>query len=375
MKTIPVRITEKSKGNRQLTLQNLREEIVGFMYRDTIARSTRADMQFYILVFFAMAPSGEKSSLEVIMDEALPKFDRLNAAFSSRRGYLQRNEYREMVYEFGLQDIFYKDLFFVLAGGILNIQKLRAQFNDYLTQQPILRDVFDRLETSYLPILESSFEVFKSSKIQDDRIDENGNYHDLSKSVYHTPYMRISRNLELNLQKYTSVKKIESNSPIDLLFLQHLDQQVIVQLWDKYHVAEYMPGVVKATWNTINTNFVSDGIWLVIGAYLEHRRTNGITDRTKKSQDKDKLDTLIQQNKDIQALNAKLIDSVLDSKKRLEVDLDGLRQQLREEMQKSKAARDDEALKSLHERITRLENLQVDVGKVQDSDDSQTRIV
>ncbi len=111
MKTISVHIRELDNLNRSLTLLNLREEIVGFLYRDTVASSTRADMQFYILLFFAAIPNDNKTALEAILDEGIPKFDALTVAFQHKRGYLRANEYHEMAEQYGLTELFWKDLF------------------------------------------------------------------------------------------------------------------------------------------------------------------------------------------------------------------------------------------------------------------------
>lgn len=63
MKKIEVQIKEKDKGNKDLSLLNLRDEIVNFLYKDTIASSTKADLQFYVLLFFISIKVKDKISL------------------------------------------------------------------------------------------------------------------------------------------------------------------------------------------------------------------------------------------------------------------------------------------------------------------------
>jgi hypothetical protein len=46
MKQIPITIKEKDKGDKKLTLLNLREEIVNYLYKETVASSTKSDQHF-----------------------------------------------------------------------------------------------------------------------------------------------------------------------------------------------------------------------------------------------------------------------------------------------------------------------------------------
>jgi hypothetical protein len=377
VKSIAVHIKEIDKGDKQLTLQNLRDEVVGFLYRDTIARSTRGDMQFYILLFFIAVPNQNRTSLEVILDEGLPKFDRLTQAFNSKRGYLRANEYHELVIEYELTGLFYKDLFFVICDGVLNLPDIEHKFADLISEDAALRNVITRLKRDYIPRIESSFEVFRESRIQDDRYDEYGNYHDLSKSVYRTVRMRSAKNLELNLQKYTAIKKIESNSPIDITFLQNIDPQILIELWDKYHVTNYMVNLVKEGWQFANEDLPATAIGEFIAAYLIFKRLNGRENPKEKRAAKNELiREQRRHNKYIERLNVRLVDSVLESNARLKADIDALKRERKAETQKNKVIRDEASLKNLTGRIERLENLQIETKlKEKGDDDPQSKLL
>ena len=52
MKKIEVTVREIDKGTSDLTLLNVREELVNVLYKETVAYSTKADQQFYVLLFF-----------------------------------------------------------------------------------------------------------------------------------------------------------------------------------------------------------------------------------------------------------------------------------------------------------------------------------
>jgi hypothetical protein len=371
VKTIAVHIRESEKGDRDLTLQNLRDEIVGFMYRQTVSRSTKADMQFYILLFYASIAVKDKTAIEAILDEGIPKFKRFTLALTSGRGYLRRNEYAELKEQYGLDELFYKDLFFVIMGAVLNIDEIRSRFQDVIRRDQLLSDALDRLKQDYYPQLQPLFETFSGSKIEGTRIDDNGNVHDLSKSVYRTVYMRSSRNLELNLQKYTSVKKIESNSPIDFTFLQHIDPNTLIHLWDKYNVAHYMVSVIKTISKAAGSNLGSNIIGGLIVAYIAERRINGAEDRKAKNAAKTVLEIeKSRHQKELDELNAKLVQSVLDSNRALSQEVRHLKNKQLAEARKSRAVRDEELLKSLSQRINRLEKLVV-TSEIQDDDDKQ----
>lgn len=371
MKTIAVHIRESDKGDRDLTLQNLREEIVGFMYRQTVSRSTKADMQFYVLLFYASIPAKDKTALEAILDEGIPKFRKFTDAMASRRGNLRRNEYAELKEQYGLEPLFYKDLFFVITGAVLNINQIESRFADIIQRDKNLSEVIDRLKQTYSPQLQPLFEQFMGSKIEDTRVDDNGNVHDLSKSVYRPVYMRSSRNLEMNLQRYTSVKKIESNSPIEFMFLQHVDPNTLIHLWDKYDVARYMVTIVKSTGAAANSNLGAGILSGLIVAYIQQRRINGAEDRKAKNTATTELDIeKARHQKEMDELNAKLVQSILDSNQALRQEVRRLKDEQLAEARKSKAVRDEELLKSLTQRISRLEKLVI-TTEVQDDEDEQ----
>lgn len=361
MKKIEVKIKEKDKGTKDLSLLNLRDEVVNFLYKDTVANSTKADLQFFVLLYFISIQSGDKTFIEKVLDEGIPKFNKLNESFANKRGHLHSREYRKMVEEHGLSELFENDIFFVLIESILNIKEIDNRYKPFLKKHPQVEKVIVAIETKYAPSLSSSLKKFKSSKISDDRYDDNGNYHDLSKSVYRTVRMRNSRNLDLNLQRYTSVREITSKSPVDLTFLQHVDPQIIFDLWDKYHVAGYM----KSAWHTANNtpiiaNAVGGAFGGLVVLYAQWKLIDGKKNRTEKSKAKLKLDKSKRENGQVlDDLTLRLVDSVLKSNERLEKEVEMTRTQIRELSNVNIATQDKEALKRLEERVAQLENLSV----------------
>lgn len=361
MKKIEVKIKEKDKGTKDLSLLNLRDEVVNFLYRDTVASSTKADLQFFVLLYFISIKIKNSTFLERIFDEGIPKFNKLNEAFASKKGYLQTHEYRKMVEEHGLSELFENDIFFVLVEALLNVDEIEKRYASFLGKHSEVERVIEAIRTKYVKQLSASFKKFQTSRIKDDRYDEYGNYHDLSKSVYRTVRMRNSRNLDLNLQKYTAVKEITSKSPVDLTFLQHVDPQIIFDLWDKYHVAEYM----KSAWRVANNSpIISGTVSGILGGlvvkFATWKRIDGKNNRKEKDKAKQEFDDSKKQNGQVlDDLTLRLVDSVLKASERLEKEVGDTRTRIRELSSKGVEMQDKEAIKKLEARVAQLENLSV----------------
>lgn len=369
MRHIRVTIREKDKQARKLTLLNLREEVVNFLYRDTVANSTKADLQFYILIYFALIPFNEQSFLEAILDEGMPKFSRLNEAFAQHKGYLRAGEYQAMVNEYGLTELFQNDIFFVLVEAVLNVDVIENKFSDFYKNNPKLKKVIETLRTKYTPELRKEIRRFSSSKIEDDRYDDNGNYHDLSKSVYRTIRMRNSRNLDLNLQRYTDVKEITSQSPVVVEIIQHADPQIIFDLWEKYHVAEYMLSLLSKA----DHSSIASGV--IVGLILRFnlwKGINGVLHRKDKEKARQGFEEEKQKNgAALDDLTSELVKSVLQANERREEEVDSLKKRV-EFLENAQTQQDKEDLKKLQDRVANLENLEVEAKETDEDDETHS---
>jgi hypothetical protein len=163
---------------------------------------------------------------------------------------------------------------------------------------------------SHPPVPES----FQASFIEDDRHDYRGNYHDLSKSVYRTVRMRISRTLELNLQKYTSVQEITSRSPIDLTFIQYVDLHMLIELWNRLHLVEYLDSVAKPIVTAVKEHSEFQVNWgEIVPLLIVWALTDG-KNRLPKKKAKEALENAIAQpdsNKTLTDLTETLVRSIL----------------------------------------------------------------
>lgn len=366
MKHIHVVVREKDKGDKNLTLLNLRDEVVNFLYRDTIANSTKSDQQFFVLIYFASLKVGDVSFLENLLDVALPKFHRLSVALSQKGSYLASREYRQRVEEYKLADIFANDMFFILSESILNLDSIESRYGDLYEDSVELTRVMQSLKEKYQPQIRDDYKLFESSRIRDDRYDDNGVVHDLSKSVYRTIRMRNARNLELNLQRYTKVKSVTSNSPIVLDIIQNIEPQIIFDLWNKYHVVEYVSNTLKFLDSNIVAGTIS-GILspVLLTKYNEWKAINGAKDPKRKKAAKKAFETAKSQHGDeLAKLNARLVESVLDANEHLMREIKLLQADLKEAQEKASAVQDKDLIKKLKARIAELENIEIETTEV-----------
>jgi hypothetical protein len=374
MKKIQVTVREKDKGGKDLSLLNIRDELVNVLYKETVANATKADLQFYVLLYFASLKSGEKTLLEKVLDEAIPKFKALNTAFGERKGMLGAGDYAEMVEYHGLSNIFKYDVFFVLIEAISNLDEITQRYSGFLEKNTQAQNTLNEVQDKYGRDLSASMESFRSSKIEDDRYDDFGNYHDLSKSVYRTIRMRNSRNLDLNLQRYTSVKEVTSRSPIDFTFFQHIDPQILFDLWTKYHLADYTKLVAKEAFEFGKDHFEFNvNLGDVFNAWLIYQLVPS-KERKEKAKAKANLDVKKTKKDNETALvdlTQTLVDSILKSNERLEKEVDENKKELKKMRSEHLTVQSEEKIKKLERRIEELENLSVDAEIIDEDNESK----
>lgn len=362
MKKILVRITEKDKKGKDLTLINLKEELVNFLYKDTVAYSTKADLLFFVLLFFLSIKVKNTTLLRKILDEVIPKLDELNNVFASKNKRLKVGEYHSLVKKAGLEELFKFDVFFVIAEAILNKTEIQEKYSGVLEQMPEVFSELDAIEKKYGRKLHTLIGEFVRSEIEDNRYDEYGRHHDLGKSVYRMVRMRLSRSLDINLQKYTSVTKVTSQSPIDLNFIQYIDVQIIFDLWDKYHVAEFIQALPESVMQELQKRFdLKLNFGDLIIAYFIWKMQKP-SERKKKRTARDSFELIkkdSQNDKTLAALSETLTKSILGAGKRLEEEIKKLREQLVDLTKQDLPAQNREDIEKLQKRIASLENLEV----------------
>src|SRR3989344_5168953 len=127
MREIQIHIREEEKSEAGLTLFNFREELVNFMYKKTVADSSRGSMRFYILIFFLSIKVNSKTLLEDLHEKNWKKLEALNHSFDKKEK-LRKNEYAKFVEDAGLTKIFRNDVFFLLMSSILDSANTLRKF-------------------------------------------------------------------------------------------------------------------------------------------------------------------------------------------------------------------------------------------------------
>lgn len=362
MQSIRVKIEEIDKGSKNLSVFNMQEEIAYFLYRDTVVSSARIDQLFFILIFFVAGKTGNQSLLESILESSLPKLEALNASFQSLNRQLKTGEYAALKEKIGLEGILKFDIFFILAEAVSRIELIQDKYADFLADHEEIVEVLNRVQKKYGENLKRSLAKFSAFEIEDERIDVNGHSQDLGKSLYRMVHMRNARNLNVNLQKYTTLQDVTSRSPIVVILLQHLDPQMIFDLWDKYHVAAYASGFwegLEAQFNArvdftqkfnLNDLIVAYAIWKMERDKPKREQKHEEFVRTKKDKEN---------HKTLESLVLKAGESVLSAPQHLTELIRQYRTKLRILESASIELRDKDAISKLKEQIEKLENLRV----------------
>ena len=363
IRKLNVQITEIDKGDTPLTLHNFRDELVNNMYKKTIADSSRTEMRFYVTVFFLCFKMGSKSLLRKLFEDNLTKLEALNAEFS-KRPKLQKNEYADLVNQVGLTQIFKRDIPFLLISTILDSKNVLKEFHVFFEKNPDLKKEFVGISEKYSAKLEDFYENFRSHRIEDDRYDDFGNYHDLSKSVFRTIKMRTSRQLDLTLHKYAEIKEVKSHSPIDLTVLQQLDPYILFNLWEAYDIGHY----VGATWDyAAEAAGITAGIDLLLKKWTKWKSINGRTDRKKKNAARKSFELEIKKKKYVtqfSVLIEVLAKSVLNADKFLKKEIRLIKARilkLNEDRSVLNKESVDEQVASLEKRLAKLENIKIKI--------------
>ena len=186
--------------------------------------------------------------------------------------------------------------------------------------------------------------------------------------------MRNSRNLDLNLQRYTSVKEVTSKSPIDFTFFQHIYPQILFDLWTKYHLAEYTKLVAKEAFEFGKDHFEFNvNLGDVFNAWLIYKLVPS-NERKEKAKAKANLDEK-KSKKDNEAalidLTQTLVDSILKSNERLEQEVQDNKKELKKLRSEHLTVQSEEKIEKLEKRIEELENLSVDAEIVDEEEENK----
>ena len=371
MKRLKVTIKEKEKKISSFNLYNFREEVVNFMYKKTVAESSRNNLVFYVLLFFLSIKKEEKTLLEELLEKNIPKINILNTKLSQFER-LERGQYAQLVDDSNLREVFQYDVFFTLIVAFRNYEEIIGEFEDFFEDNKPLAEEYQRLNQLYGKGLLDFFNRFEKNLIEDDRVGYTGESLDLSKSVYRTIQMRSSRRIDLTLHKYAEVKNISSQSPIIVEVIQHIDPQIVVNIWDAYNLGDYVRGTWQLTGDYLKDKWFLQALlgnagWDA-GKWLRWKLINGA--KNKKEKDvarndfKEALEHKRQEEGSDHIQNA-LAKSVMSSNEYLLNEVQQLRLDLaRVTKENDILVNKDKRIKELEDRIEKLENIEVDVEEL-----------
>jgi len=236
MKKIQVSVKEK-KSVTNYTIANVWKEIKD-MYQDTVWYASKDELRLCFLFVFLETSLGDKCLLDVILDTYLNKLINFDKKLWQVKWYLKKWDYNQIKIEAWVDKALNYDILFILLETIANWDDFKEKANKIYKKE--LSDKMTSIYKQHTKKINNFLYDFKVVKIQDDRYDDGWNHHDLSKSVYRTIYMRMSRKLTIPLQKNAKFKVLKSNSPLHLEFIQSVWLDFITFVRENLHVIDYL---------------------------------------------------------------------------------------------------------------------------------------
>lgn len=277
-----INIKEKEKFIRKLTFKKLNDEVYDVMYKKTILENTRRRLSFYLLLFFLILKEEktQKTLIYYLFENNLQKIEDLNNSFREMGRNLKGWEYAEYKKEHGLDDLFKYDVFFYLLKIFWESEKIIIEYNDFFQENLDILEEFNLINRDFgVRITNINYELYWN-KIDDIRMDENGDLIDLSKSIFHTIHMRMSKRMDLALSYRTDIKKIISQSPLEIELIQSIDPNIILEVWDKFNLFEYVGKVVK----TVSENsFLSTASTVILSQIAYNKFISNNLDKRNKN--------------------------------------------------------------------------------------------
>ncbi len=238
-----VHLQQKEKSS--LPISKIKDE-VSEMFNNTVGLSTKESLEFFVLVYFLLCKKGERSLLYHLFDKALPKLKAFDKALRDNPGMLKAGQYEDIKSELGITELLKNDVLFTLISALNQKEIYEIKFDDFFEINSAAQQELEIVSQKFRQNLNRFQDSFNQNKIQNEREDpESGQTFDISNSVYHMIHMRSQRTLNLSLQKQTKFKKLESNSPVDILFIQYVDLDLLILIWEKFHLHDYTANLIS----------------------------------------------------------------------------------------------------------------------------------
>ena len=363
MTVFKIDIKEKQKFIRKLNFPKLNAEIYNFMYKKTILEQSRDSLSFYILLYFLILKDKKWNSLLYsIFSDNLDKVEKLNKEFSKKEWNLKAWEYSEIKEKEWLTNLFKNDIFFHLVKTFFNLPKIYIEYNDFLKDHSYIKEELQKIDTTFSKKINKIYYEFYDHKIEDDREDDEWNTLDLSKSIFHTINMRMSRKLDLALSLNTDIKSIKSSSPIDVTLLQTIDPTIIINIWNKYNLFDYTN---QMWWYVSNNPLLSSTVWWILWQIvfkkLEYNKTDWRKDKKKRKElekDIEKLNKKFEENSKTQTLLVTIINQIVNTQDNLDWRIEKIEENIIK-LEKDKTNNNNQEILQLQDDVKKLKNLDV----------------
>ncbi|MFA5351685.1 MAG: hypothetical protein WC304_00180 [Candidatus Gracilibacteria bacterium] len=367
---IEIELKQKEKFVEKLSLSNFSKEVIQEMYNNTVVQFSKRDLSFHVLVFFLSLRDEKNSLLYKLLEENLPKLNDLNKKFAQTERKLKKDEYHKYVREVELDGVLKFDILFLLIGCMLDSNKYRIDFKDFFQENSELLIEFNKIDKLFSPDVLFFSQNFRDFKIEDDRYDDKGEYHDLAKSVYRPVQMRINRKSNRFLQQNTEVRILKSQSPVVLNVVQQIDPQITVHIWNSYNLYSFIQPQGISIWNVLGGLGGVAAIGSLALQWLSYKSQNGQSHKEKRAEKKklQKVQKLPKVVKSSELLNKPLIDAILKTDKSRKIKIKKLKVKLSRLEQKHTLNLLNESEKKMRKTIInelkKLQNLIIKAKKI-----------
>lgn len=235
--TDAIKIKIRQKNIENPTIANIGKEIFD-MYQLTIWKWASIELQLFVVYFFLKIKWNDKSLLHIIVEKNINKLLKFDEALSKHTGYLSKGDYSDLKLKYNVDNVLKYDIIFLLMECIINRDEIEPNAKWFFLDEDI-KEV-KKIVNLYWKQLESFLLSFREKRIKDDRFNEEGDYLDLSKSIYRPVYMRLSKTLSIPLQRNANFMQLTKNSPLALEFIQNIDINLVLDLWKYLNIFEYI---------------------------------------------------------------------------------------------------------------------------------------
>lgn len=359
----------RQKEKISLPLTNVREEI-NLMFNSTVGSASRDDLAFFIILYFLAFRKDGHSFLYTLLKEQMPILQKFVQKMADVEGYLNKGEYAQLKTKMQLDNVLEQDTLFLVMDLIPKLESLKVKFASVLEIDPFLKTEMGKIYNEFAEKIIEFKRTFSKKRISDFRYDENWDeVHDLSKSVYKTIGMRLIRKLDISLQKKAELEELTHRSPLVVEVLQRIDIQMIFDLWNSFHLSEYLIGYLKseahtltflASWvdpKSIFNSLLGDAVKLPLAYMYGTRKAKKIALETFHKNKKE-----LEKTGKLNPLMHVLENSYLASPEKLKQRIEFLDKQIeRLESKETLTEEESERKKSLKEEVKKLKNIEVKV--------------